>query len=272
VGYTQDLKQNVHDFWNRASCGEYYANGTNVRERLLSQAAFRYQVEPYIPTFARFTEGHDKDVLELGVGMGADHLEWARSRPRSLVGVDLTSRAIEFTRTRLAQEGYQSDLRTDDIEDLPFRDHSFDMVYAWGVIHHTPDIAAAIREIHRVLRPGGTARVMIYHRYAMVGYMLWLRYALCAGRLKLSLDEVYASFLESPGTRAFSVPQARKLFAAFTNVQVKVALSPADLLQGDVGQRHRGRLLAAARRVWPRWLIRRALPGHGLNMMIEASK
>ena len=95
--------------------------------------------------------------------MGADHLEWARSSPRSLTGIDLTDRAIQFTQERLGFYSLYSDLRVADAENLPFSDNSFDIVYSYGVLHHSPDTAQAIREVHRVLRPGGSARIMIYH-------------------------------------------------------------------------------------------------------------
>ena len=126
-------------------------------------------LEPYLPGFARFEDGRGRDVLEIGVGMGADHLEWARARPRSLVGCDLTPHAIELTRARLALHELRSRLLVTNAERLPFRDASFDLVYSWGVIHHSPDTAAAVREIHRVLRPGGRARVMIYKRRSLLG-------------------------------------------------------------------------------------------------------
>src|SRR5262249_37539129 len=80
-----EAKQAVHDFWERASCGEEaYAHGGSSRERLEAQARTRYELEPYIRQFARFESGRGLDVLEVGVGMGADHLEWARHMPRSL--------------------------------------------------------------------------------------------------------------------------------------------------------------------------------------------
>ena len=83
------------------------------------------------------------------MGMGADHLEWAKAAPRSLTGVDLTGQAIAVTRERLALYGLRSRLLVTDAEHLPFADASFDFVYSWGVIHHSPDTPAAVREIAR---------------------------------------------------------------------------------------------------------------------------
>src|SRR5215471_15470925 len=194
-----NLKTRVRNFWDAASCGEVYAIGQSERDYYDSQSRARFELEPYIRDFAKFHEGFGRDVLEIGVGMGADHLEWAASRPRSLTGIDLTPRAIEHTGRSLAAHGFTSGLRVADAEKLPFEDESFDLIYSWGVLHHSPNTRDAIREVHRVLRPNGIARIMIYQKYSLTGYMLWMRYGLLTGRLFRSLDEIYAGYLESPG-------------------------------------------------------------------------
>ena len=268
------LKDGQRTFWNRESCGEVYAQGESVRERLERQAQVRYELEPYLAEFARFGDGAGRDVLEIGVGMGSDHLEWAKSRPRSLTGIDLTPRAIEFARERLALYGMTSDLRVSDAEELPFHDDSFDIVYSWGVIHHSPDTPRIASQIRRVLRPGGVTRIMIYHYHSLVGYMLWLRYGLLAGRPGRSLTDIYASHLQGPGTKAYTVEGARTMFldAGFSHVDVRSRLGFGDLLEGEVGQRHRGALLRVARTLYPRWLIKRLVPRLGLVLLIEARK
>ncbi len=266
------LKQQVRDFWDQAACGEIYAQGQTLREMLAAQAEARYRLEPYIRDFARFRDGTGRDVLEIGVGMGADHLEWARVAPRSLTGIDLTPRAVAYAKSRLEVYERRSRLLVGDAERLPFADESFDLVYSWGVLHHSPDTAAAMGEVTRVLRPRGLARVMIYHRQSLVGYMLWARYALLAGNPGRSLDEIYAQHLESPGTKAYSADEARRLFAGFSRVEAKPRLSFGDLLEGEVGQRHRGALLSLAKRLWPRRLIERLLPERGLYLLVEAVK
>jgi ubiquinone/menaquinone biosynthesis C-methylase UbiE len=266
------LKIAVKDFWNRGSCGEVYATGTSENEYYDTHAIARYDLEPYIRDFARFSEGKGKDVLEIGVGMGADHVEWARSRPNSLTGLDLTPRAIEHTKKRLDVYGLPSQLQVADAELMPFKDNSFDVVYSYGVLHHSPDTQQAINEVFRVLRPGGSARIMIYQKYSITGYILWLRYGLLRFRPQASLEEIYSKYLESPGTKAFSVADAKRMFSKFSSVSAVSQLSFGDLLQGSVGQRHRGVLLEIARRVWPRALIRRCLKTHGLLLLIEATK
>lgn len=264
-------KQSVYEFWNRASCGEDLYLTDISRESYEAHAAMRYGLEPEIGEFAQFEAARGRDVLEVGVGLGADHARFAAGGAR-LWGVDLTDRAVEHTRRRLEKFGLTSTLAVADAENLPFADASFDVVYSWGVLHHSPDTPRCVAEVHRVLRPGGVARVMIYHTYSMVGYMLWIRYALLRGRPFTRLATIYSRHLESPGTKAYTMKEARVLFGRFREVTIRTHQGHGDLLTSQAGQRHRGRLLGIARAIWPRWLIKRLLPTHGLTMMITAVK
>jgi ubiquinone/menaquinone biosynthesis C-methylase UbiE len=268
----EQRKEDVRLFWEKMSCGEVYAEGDSLAAQLESQARQRYEMEPYLREFARFEDARGLDVLEIGVGMGADHCELARCSPRSLSGVDLTERAVEFTRKRLALYGLTSDLRQADAEKLPFEDRSFDFVYSWGVLHHSPDTKRAIDEVWRVLRPGGRARIMIYNKWSIVGLLLWARYGFAKGRPFVPLREVYAQHLESPGTKAYSVREAEQLFGRFTDVRIRPQLSFGDLLEGKVGQRHQGLALSTAKALWPRSFIRRALPRLGLYLLVDARR
>jgi SAM-dependent methyltransferase len=263
--------RNVHDFWNDASCGEeLYLSGSD-RDGYTAQMRKRYELEPFLAAFARPEEALGLDVLEIGVGLGADHQFFAQAGAR-LSGIDLTSRAIAHARKRLNLFGLESDLKVADAESLPFATESFDLVYSWGVLHHSPDTPRAIDEAWRVIRTGGHARIMIYHKRSLVGYMLWLRYGLLAGRPWRSLNDIYGSHLESPGTKAYTVDEARRLFGRFSEVKISTILTHGDLLESNAGQRHRGWMLSMAKRLWPRRLLRVMVPSHGLFMLIEATK
>jgi hypothetical protein len=113
---------------------------------------------------------------------------------------------------------------------------------------------------------------MIYHTWSLVGLMLWTRYALLAGRPWMSMRDIYATYLESPGTKAYSIAEAKKLFSAFSRVEITIVLSHGDLLTSMAGQRHTGALLSLARRLWPRSLLKRFFPRLGLFMLIQAQK
>jgi ubiquinone/menaquinone biosynthesis C-methylase UbiE len=268
-------KATVRDFWNARACGEVYATGETLREQLEAQARTRYELEPYLKPFARFEEGRGKDVLEIGVGMGADHLEWARSGPRSLTGVDLTLRAVEWTSGRLTAFGYGPRVELADAERLPYPDDSFDIVYSWGVLHHTPNTAAAMCEAVRVLRPGGTLRIMVYNRRSVVGVLLWLRFALLAARPWRSLRDVLAHHLESPGTQGFTIAEVTQMLseAGAQDVYARTVVSMGDLLVGAVGSAHgSGGLLTLAKTIWPRGLIRRYGHQFGTALLATATK
>lgn len=264
----------VHDFWNERSCGEVYASGDDERASYEAQRSSRYALEPYLIDFAKFHVARGKDVLEIGVGMGADHLELARQEPKSLTGIDLTERAVEHARRRLNIFGLSSEVMTGNAEALAFPDSSFDLVYSWGVIHHSPDTPKAVKEIHRVLRSGGVTRIMIYHRYSLVGAMLWVKYGFLKGRPATSMSEIYASYLESPGTKAYTIAEAKAMFSQFSHIQVHVLCSFGDLLEGAVGQRHGGIILKLAKALWPRAIIKWLATQFdlGLYLLIEARK
>jgi SAM-dependent methyltransferase len=268
---SSDAIRSVHDFWNAAACGEDLYLRTRDRAGYVAQTRRRYELEPFITSFANAVTTNHRDVLEIGVGLGADHQLFAEAGAR-LIGIDLTERAVEHVQRRFEAFELRSDLRVADAEQLPFDDQSFDLVYSWGVLHHTPDTSRAVGEVWRVLRRGGRAKVMIYHRDSLVGYMLWCRYALLAGRPWRSLNAIFANHMESPGTKAYSVAEARDLFRDFASLTIHTVLTHGDLLESDVGQRHRGRLLSVAKRLWPRRLLRAACSGRGLYMLIEATK
>ena len=264
-------KAAVHDFWNEASCGERLYLGGLSQDDYTRQANQRYALEPYILRFADFGASRGKEVLEIGVGLGADHQRFAEAGA-VLHGIDLTPRAIEHTNRRLEAFSLSSSLSAGDAEHLAFPENRFDLVYSWGVIHHSPDTPAAVREIHRVLKPGGTAKVMVYHTWSMVGFMLWIRYALFRGRPWRTLRSIYSEHLESPGTKAYSRREAQALFKQFGSVSIEIVLSHGDLLSSGAGQRHQGKALSLARRIWPRELIKRFFPGCGLFMLVTARK
>lgn len=269
-----DAKQAVKDYWEDRVCGERYAD-EGCQDPWLPQAQRRYECLPYISEFASFEDAAGRDVLEVGVGAGADFMLWLASAPRSLVGVDFTEPAVTTTRDRIESSDLSAPalLAQADAEVLPFSDESFDIVYSWGVLHHTPRTQRAVDEIRRVLRPQGCARIMLYHLHSVTSFALWVRHALLTLHPERSLQEVLASHMESPGTKAFSREEAGDLFSDYSKTDISVQLTFGDLLKGKAGEgRHSGPLLSLARRVWPRRLIKRWAGSLGHNLLIEARR
>lgn len=218
----------VRDYWQARPCGSSLTEAEPGSKEFFDEIErTRYRLEPFIPQFAEFERWRDLRVLEIGVGLGTDFVQFARAGAK-LSGIDLTDVSIDLVRRRLALEGLEADLRVGDAEALPFPDESFDLVYSWGVLHHTPNIEQAVAEIRRVLKPGGEARVMLYSRRSWVALGVWLRYALLRGRLWRSFAAVLAEHVESPGTSAYTRAELEELFASFGRVLMTSFVTPYD--------------------------------------------
>jgi len=258
-------KEEVREFWNAAPCGTRYLEG---QEDFAAHARARYNLEPFIFDFAQFQSGRGLKVLEIGVGMGADYLEWLKAGAVA-TGVDLSAASIERARQRCEVAGYQPDLQISDAEQLPFAENSFDIIYSYGVMHHSPNTPQCLREARRVLKPGGEARIMVYHHPSITGMMLWLRYGLLRGK---SLRQSVFDHLESPGTKTYSQAEALELFNGFEDVHMRQVFSPGDLLQHEPSERFQSWFYRIVWRLFPRGLLRTMGQRWGLFLLITARK
>jgi SAM-dependent methyltransferase len=159
-----ELKERVRAFWQEHPCGTKFSDAEiGTREFFERVEAHRYGKEWHIPGAADFTGAGGLKVLEIGCGLGTDGAQFAKAGA-DYTGIDLTEASIELARKRFELSGLKGEFRVADAERLGFADETFDVVYSHGVLHHTPDTAGAVREVHRVLKPGGRAVVMLYHR------------------------------------------------------------------------------------------------------------
>jgi len=159
-----DLKERVRAFWQEHPCGSKFSDAEiGTREFFDRVEQHRYEKEWHIPAAAEFASTRGLRVLEIGCGVGTDGLQFARAGA-SYTGIDLTEAAVDLARKNFESAGMPGEVRASDAENLDFADDSFDIVYSHGVLHHTPEIEAAVREVNRVLKPGGRAIVMLYHR------------------------------------------------------------------------------------------------------------
>ncbi len=259
-----DLKEQVRKFWNAEPCGSRYLGELADFE---AHARARYELEPYITEFANFSSSRGLKVLEVGVGMGADYLEWLKAGANA-TGVDLSAISVERARRRCELAGYQPDLRVSDAEHLPFPDNTFDVVYSYGVMHHSPDTAQCVREAQRVLKPGGEARIMVYHHPSVTGLMLWLRY----GIFRKSLRNTVYQYLESPGTKTYTQDDARTLMNGFEDIRLWQVFSPGDLLLNQPSARFQSGFYRLVWKFFPRTLVKRLGRKWGLFLLITGKK
>ena len=226
-------KQKAREQWTEDPCGAVHGGEHKFGTREFFDAVERHrytEYAPWMPEVMGFNEFAGNRLLEVGCGMGTDLLQFARGGAL-VTGVDLTPRSIEISRHHLNLYRQHGDFAITDAETLSFSDDSFDVVYSNGVLHHTPDTAGAIREIHRVLRPGGLARVMLYHRSSLNYWgQIILRHGVIHGELfrgnsPADIMSKYVEFNESGGrplVKAFSRREARKLFSMFREVRTQV--------------------------------------------------
>ena len=251
-------KDAVRRFWNEAPCGTRDVAAEDERAKFAELQRQRDAREGFIARYARFGETAGLKVLEVGVGAGSDHVRFARAGAEC-TGVDLSEVSLATTRRRFELEGLHSDLRVADAEHLPFADGTFDVVYSWGVIHHTPDTPRAAAEILRVLRPNGRFTVMVYNRHSLLAAQAWMVFAALRGKPNRSIGDVLAKHVESPGTKAYTVGEARRLFAAAHGVAVDTIVTAYDM---RVGRRH----------FLPRWTWRLAPSRFGWFHVVSGRK
>jgi len=183
----EQLKERVRTFWQAHPCGTKFSDAEiGTRAFFERIEAHRYEKEWHIPAAANFANTRALKVLEIGCGLGTDGAQFAKAGA-DYTGVDLTNAAIELARKRFELFGLTGKFQVADAENLDFPDESFDVVYSHGVLHHTPDIDAAVQEIRRVLKPGGRAIVMLYHR-GSYNYRIGIRVLRRAGAGLLKTD------------------------------------------------------------------------------------
>lgn len=226
-----ELTEKVRAYWEAEACGTapHIVAGLRPlsREWFEKIEGHRYAQEPFIHAVAQFTRHRGKRLLEVGVGAGTDHLQWARAG-LECHGIDLTDTAIETTRARLAHYGFSSQLQRVDAARIPYPDASFDLVYSWGVIMCAEQPERVIAEIRRVLRPGGRFVGMMYSSRSLVALKFWVKYAVLAGRPWRSVYDVIYHHMESLGTKPYSGGELRRMFGAIGPVELIPLVTPYD--------------------------------------------
>ncbi len=159
----------VKEFWEAHVNNEYYTKLERASQPYFQEIETRrYRYHYHLPAlFERIGGGEGLRLLEVGCGIGIDTVMLARAG-FDVTAIDLTEAAVGVARQRARRLELDIDYRVGNCEQLGFDDEAFDVVYSFGVIHHTPDMQSAVGEIHRVLKPGGRAHIMIYSRFSLV--------------------------------------------------------------------------------------------------------
>ena len=210
--------ERVRDYWDTRPCNVRHSPKPVGTEEYFNEVELRkYRVEPHIPEFAEFSRWKGKRVLEIGCGIGTDTINFAR-HGAEVTAVDLSEKSLEIARQRARVFGLEERIRfyRADAEQLAHfvPVEPYDLVYSFGVIHHTPCPDRVLEQLRKYVKPGGTVKIMVYHRWSWK--VLWI--VLAHGRGKFwKLNELVATYSEAqtgcPVTYTYSRRQARRWLA-----------------------------------------------------------
>jgi len=177
----------------------------------------------YLLKEGEFEKHKGERVLEIGCGMGIDLLQFAKGGA-IVTGIDLTENAIQYAKKHFEHRNMIGDFQVMNSETLEFRENTFDLVYSFGVLHHTVDIEKAISEIYRVLKPGGKTIIMLYHKGFRYYFKIHLYYGIIrAEYLKYGVKDIVnqrtEEFFHSPITRVYTRQKAKDLFKQFSVIE-----------------------------------------------------
>lgn len=162
----------IRNYWNRQPCnirhGQRGDHLPMTPEWSQDISARRYHSEPHILEFAQFKRWANRDVLEIGCGIGSDALEFIKAGAR-LDAVDLSRASLDVFKRRLELEGLHARALVccDAMYSLPGRRNDYDLIYSFGALHHLQDPYTVLRKSWRRLRSGGELRIMLYAKHSL---------------------------------------------------------------------------------------------------------
>lgn len=198
----------VKTFWNNIPCNINHSNkDLNTKEYFNEVSDKRYKVEPHILTFANFENYKDKKVLEIGCGIATDGQKFAENGA-IYKGIDLTPRGIEIAKNRFKLFNLPGEFEVQNIEEY-ISNEKYDLIYSFGVLHHTPDINKALKNIYSMLKDGGELKIMLYAKNS------WKYFRIIDG-----LDQ-YEAQNNVPIANVYTKEEVLDLLKDFKNIKIE---------------------------------------------------
>ena len=211
-------------------------------------------LEKFIP-YSKFS---GKNILEIGCGSGllSSHIAKAGG---NLFAVDITNKAVETTKKRFDLEGLKGSIQQMDAEKLTFEKESMDYVISWGVIHHSGNMEAIIDQIHKVLKPGGKAFLMVYNRHS-IRFQIYCKFWLGIMKLKflkMNLNEIVGRVTDGYIARHVTKKEFSNLTKDFNHAKYSISDEKTTILKYLFGLGKPFKLTHFITRHFEKWLARR---------------
>jgi 2-polyprenyl-3-methyl-5-hydroxy-6-metoxy-1,4-benzoquinol methylase len=209
----------VQNYWNARPCNiRHSTKPPGTKEYFDEVEQRKYRVEPHIPGFAEFEKWRGKKVLEIGCGIGTDTINFARAGAE-VTAIDLSEKSLEMARKRAEVFGFADRIRFIQADSEHLSDYlpegKFDLIYSFGVIHHTPHPERVMAQLPRYFKPDTTVKIMVYNRWSWKVIWILARYG--KGQF-WKLDKLIADNSEAqngcPVTYVYSRGQGRRLLEA----------------------------------------------------------
>jgi len=221
----QGMIDNIKSYWETRTPGIKHSSHKPGTKEFLNELEYKRYTKhySYLLDEAEFNNHTSENILEIGCGMGIDLLQFAKGGA-NVTGIDLTEKAIQNASAHFSIRGMHGTFHTMNTENLDFPSNTFDLVYSFGVLHHTDDTQKAIDEVYRVLKPGGKAIIMLYHKGLRYYLKIHFYYGILRGEyLKYGVKDLVnhrtEEFFHSPVTRVYTKKTAKSLFNKFSSIE-----------------------------------------------------
>lgn len=218
--------EKVQNYWNSRPCNVRHSpSPVGTRQYFDEVEARKYFVEPHIPLFAEFDKWKGKKVLEIGCGIGTDTINFARAGAL-VTAVDLSTESLALAKKRAEVFGmnnitfYQAN--AEQLSDyVPVE--RYDLVYSFGVIHHTPHPERVIEQIHKYMDNKSIFKIMVYYRTSWKVFWMLMKYGKKPGE---SLDELIARYSEAetgcPVTYSYTTKTIKDFLKGFDLIDTRI--------------------------------------------------
>jgi SAM-dependent methyltransferase len=211
----------VVNYWNERPCNVRHSTSPVGSLQYSREVSLRkYLVEPHIPNFAQFSRWQGKSVLEVGCGIGTDTISFAKAGAY-VTAVDLSQESIDIARQRVEVEGVADRVHfvvgnAEHLEDILHPGPpSFDLIYSFGVLHHTPTPERAFGQVALFTGPSTAVKLMLYNKLSTK--------ALALTRGRLWRDDLIAKQSEAqtgcPVTYSYTPWEVRSLLSEWFDVE-----------------------------------------------------